>query len=173
MTSPAARRHLPVLQGPATPAPATPAASSGDAAEPPAWHWIPMGTVISVVAFALLAQGAAALSVRLLGRVYPPHATPAQIAAIRASRGASAVATELAAGAVPLAALVASVALGGFVIGRWGERTNARHGTLSGLVTAGLFWAVTGRLPTLLAVVPVAMVAGWAAARWGATRRAP
>lgn len=163
-----ARRHLPVL--PSAPQPAPAAAPEGAPEEPPPWHWIPLGTVVSVVAFALLAQGAAALSSRLLARVYPPHATPAEMAAIRAADPAAAR-TELLAGAVPMAALLASVALGGYVVGRYGARTNARHGTLSGACTAVLFWAVTGRLWAMLAMVPLAMVAGWAAARGGVAVR--
>ena len=60
-------------------APATVPASPSDeaASEPPPWHWIPLGTTVSLVGFGLLAQGAAALSVRLLGRVYPMGATAA------------------------------------------------------------------------------------------------
>lgn len=169
LTPTMARRHLPVLN---TPAPAPPAPPAEAENEPPPWHWIPMGTVISVVAFALLAQGAAALAVRLLARVYPPNSTAAQMAAIRAARGASATTTELAAGMIPLATLLASVGLGGYVIGRYGERTNERHGMLSGLCTAVLFWAVTGRLGVMLAVVPFAMGAGWLAARGGTAVRA-
>jgi hypothetical protein len=163
-----ARRHLPVLN---TPAPAAPAPTPAADNDPPPWHWIPMGTVVSVVTFALLAQGAAALVAKLLARVYPPHSTAAQMAAIRAARGTSAVATELVAGMIPLVTLLAAVGLGGYVIGRYGERTNERHGTLSGLCTAVLFWAVPGRLWAMLAVVPFAMGAGWLAARGGVAVR--
>lgn len=131
-----------------------------------------MGSVVSVVVFALLAQGAAALSTRILGRVYRPHTTAAEIASIRRANPASAYATELTAGLVPVAALLLSVALGGYVIGRYGDRTNARHGTLSGACTAALFWAVTGRLPTMLLMIPFAMVAGWLGARGGVAVRA-
>ena len=159
----AARRHLPVLQNAPSPAPATPASEADEA---PPWHWIPLGSVVSVLAYALLAQGAVALSVKLLATVYPPHATAAQIASIRASNRGAAL-TELAAGMVPVAALLASVGLGGYFIGRYGARTNARHGTLSGLVTAALFWLVTGRLTAMLLMVPLAMAAGWGAARAG------
>ncbi len=165
----AARRHLPVL--PNTP-PATPATHDGGADEPPPWHWIPLGSVVSVVAFALLAQGAASLSTRILARVYRPNLTAAEIAVIRRADPTRAYATELAAGAVPIAALVASVALGGYFIGRYGARTNARHGTLSGACTAALFWFVTGRLPSMLLMIPLAMLAGWAAAKGGAAVRA-
>ncbi|MFO0607760.1 MAG: hypothetical protein U0324_31645 [Polyangiales bacterium] len=170
-----ARRHLPVLNAPAPApkaAPAPDANADGSADEPPPWHWVPLGTVVSVVAFALLAQGAASLATRVLARVYPPGSTATQLAAIRAARGAAAVATELVAGMVPLAALLAAVALGGFVVGRYGERTNDRHGALSGLCTGVVFWAVTGRLGAMLAVVPFAGAAGWAAARAGLAVRA-
>ena len=85
------RRHLPIVRDVApAPAGAAPAATE-PAAEPPPWHWIPLGTTVSLVGFALLAQGAAALSVRLLGRVYPLGATAAQVEHIRAAHPAAAV----------------------------------------------------------------------------------
>jgi hypothetical protein len=162
------RRHLPVLNSPA----AAPDSVSEARDEAPPWHWVPMGTVVSVLAFALLAQGAASLTVRILAWVYPPGSSAERLAAIRATRGAAAVATEVLAGLVPLAALLASVALGGFVVGRYGGRSNDRHGMLSGLCTGGLFWAVTGRLTAILAVLPVAAAVGWLAARAGRGLRA-
>ena len=91
---------------------------------------------------------------------------------MRRANPVGAYATELAAGMIPLATLLASVALGGYFIGRYGERTNDRHGALSGLCTALLFWAVTGRLGSMLAVVPFAAAAGWLAAKGGAAVRA-
>ncbi len=160
----AARRHLPVLQNTAPSASPTAETAPED---PPPWHWIPLGSVVSVVTFALLAQGAATLSTRLLSRVYRPGLSVAEIAAIRSANPVSAYGTELVAGVVPLVALLASVGLGGYFIGRYGERTNARHGTLSGACTGLLFWLVTGRLSTMLAVIPFAMLAGWAAALGG------
>ena len=78
----ATRRHLPILQSSPAPAPA-PVAAEGGADEPPPWHWIPLGSVVSVVAFALLAQGAATLSTRILARVYRPNLSVADIAAGR------------------------------------------------------------------------------------------
>lgn len=164
-----AKRHLPVLREPAA---AGPQGAAPDAsADPPPWHWIPLGTVISVVSFALLAQGAARLAVAVLGRVYPPNATAAQIAALRAADPTRARGHELVAGAIPVVALLLSVALGAFVIGRYGDRTNQRHGTLSGAVTALVFWAVTGWMPSMLLMVPLAMVTGWAAAKGGLALR--
>ena len=135
------RRHLPILRDAA---PATVPASPSDeaASEPPPWHWIPLGTTVSLVGFGLLAQGAAARSV------------------------------ELTAALIPLFTLLLSVAVGSYVVGRRGNGTNARHGMLSGGLTVLIFWAVTGRLWSLLALVPVAMAVGYYGARWGVARRA-
>lgn len=162
------RRHLPILRD-AAPAPAAPADEA--AVEQPPWHWIPLGTTVSLVGFGLLAQGAATLSVRLLGRVYPMGATRAQVAHIRAAHPATARSVELAAAVIPLLTLMLAVAVGSYVVGRRGDRTNARHGMLSGGLTVLIFWAVTGRLWSLLALVPVAMGVGFVSARWGAARR--
>jgi hypothetical protein len=165
------RRHLPIVRDVApAPAGAAPAATE-PAAEPPPWHWVPLGTTVSLVGFALLAQGAAALSVRLLGRVYPLGATAAQVEHIRAAHPATARSVELTAALIPLAALLLAVAVGSYVVGRRGDRTVAQHGMLSGGLTVLVFWAVTGRLASLLALVPVAMALGFAAARAGAARR--
>lgn len=169
------RRHLPILRE-AAPAPApAPAPSAPDeaaaAAEPPPWHWIPLGTTVSLVGFALLAQGAAALSVRLLGRVYPAGSTAAQVAHLRAAHPAAARSVELIAALIPLLTLMLAVAAGAYVVGRRGEGTNARHGMLSGGLTVLVFWAVTGRLWSLLALVPVAMAVGYLGAGRGAARR--
>jgi hypothetical protein len=166
------RRHLPILReasAPPSPPPSTPEAA-GDA-EPPPWHWIPLGTTVSLVGFALLAQGAAALSVRLLGRVYPLGATAAQVAHIRAAHPAAARSVELTAALIPVLALLLAVAVGSYVVGRRGDRTNARHGMLSGGLTVMIFWVVTGRLWSLLPLVPLAMALGHLAGRWGVTRR--
>lgn len=165
------RRHLPILRdaAPAT-APSSPADEA--ASEPPPWHWIPLGTTVSLVGFGLLAQGAAALSVRLLGRVYPMGATAAQVAHIRAAHPATARSVELTAALIPLFTLMLAVAVGSYVLGRRGDGTNARHGMLSGGLTVLVFWAVTGRLWSLLALVPVAMGVGYLGARWGVARRA-
>lgn len=51
-----------------------------------------------------------------------------------------------------------------------GRGTTARHGTLSGMTTAVLFRAMTGRMGALLAVVPVAMIVSYGAAPWGVWR---
>ena len=105
------RRHLPIVREPA-PAPAAP--PDEGPAEPPPWHWIPLGTTVSLVGFGLLAQGAAALSVRLLGRVYPPGSTAAQVARLRAAQPAFARSVELVAALVPVAMAV------GLLAARWG-----------------------------------------------------
>lgn len=160
-----ARRHLPIVQTPA------PAPAEAPADDPPPWHWIPLGSVASVVLFALFAQGALRLSVALLGRVYRPGATPGEIALARAAHPVTARAMELLAGATPVLALLLSVGAGCYLVGRYGAKTNERHGMLSGACTALLFWAVTGRLWAMLLMVPLAMAAGWAAARLGVRLR--
>ena len=162
-----ARRHLPIVNN-SSPAPASgPAPGQEAESEPPPWHWIPLGTVVSVVVFALLAQGAGKLAVHALGRVYRPGMSPAEMAAVRAAHPAEARTAEILAGGIPVVTLLLAVALGGYTIGRYGPRTNARHGTLSGACTGLLLWAVTGRLWAMLAVVPVAMLAGYLGARGG------
>jgi len=111
------------------------------------------------------------VSTRIYAATYGLAPTAARVAAVRAARPFAARSAELAAGVVPLVALLAAVGLGGWFVGRFGRGTTARHGTLSGLTTAVLFWAVTGRMGALLAVVPFAMLVGYGAARWGAHRR--
>ncbi|MBI5515403.1 MAG: hypothetical protein HY909_16610 [Deltaproteobacteria bacterium] len=147
-----ARRHLPVVNSPPPRAPDPP--SEGAPSEPPPWHWVPLGTVVSVVAFARLAPGVVWLLRALLG------------SAPRAGAGVAALA-----GALSLAAMLLSIALGGFVLGRYGPETNPRHGTLSGACTAALLWAVTGRAWFLLALVPLGMLVGWAGALGGVRAR--
>ena len=90
---------------------------------------------------------------------------------IRAAHPAAARSVELVAALIPLLTLLLAVAVGSYVVGRRGDRTNARHGMLSGGLTVLVFWAVTGRLWSLLALVPVAMAVGLFTARWGAVRR--
>ncbi len=164
------RRHLPILRDTA-PVSAPVAPTDDTAAEPPPWHWIPLGTTVSLVGFGLLAQGAATLSVRLLGRIYPLGATAAQVAYIRAAHPATARSVELTAALIPLFTLLLAVAVGAYVVGRRGDGTNVRHGMLSGGLTVLVFWAVTGRLWSLLALVPVAMWVGYLGAKWGVARR--
>ncbi len=168
MASP--RRHLPVLNAPAPPPTPSAAPAEGEEARPP-WHWVPLGTTVSVVCFALLASAAAAVSIRIYAATYGLAPTPISIAAVRAAQPLAARGAEMLAGMVPLGALLASVALGGWFVGRFGRGTTARHGTLSGLTTSLLFWAVAGRMGALLAVVPFAMAVGYGAARWGTARR--
>ena len=172
MSPTAPRRHLPILQTAPAKAPAAPSADPNAAPEePPPWHWIPLGTVVSGVTCALLAPGAGALSARALARVYPPGSNAQQVAAIQRAHPSAAYGAELLAGAISTLALLAAVGLGGYFIGRYGSRTNARHGTLSGACTALLFWAVTGWLAPMLVMIPLAMLAGWASAKGGCAIR--
>lgn len=166
----ATRRHLPILRETAPAAPPAPSPGA-PAEEPPPWHWIPLGTTLSIVGFALLGQGAAALSVRLLSLVYPPGSSAATIARLRAASPGPAMAAELGAAAIPVATMLLAVGVGAYVVGRRGERTNARHGMLSGGLTVLVFWALTGRSWAMLALVPFAMGVGHLAAHLGVARR--
>lgn len=166
------KRHLPVLAGPSRAPTPEPEPTAGEASqEPPPWHWIPLGTTVSVVAFALLAQGVARASHALLARVYGPSATAQDVARVRASHPVGERLAELAPGALAVLALFASVALGGYFVGRYGARTNARHGTLAGALTVLLLWAVTRFQWFMLAMVPFAAAAAWLAARGGVAVR--
>ncbi|MEZ4393816.1 MAG: hypothetical protein R3A48_22315 [Polyangiales bacterium] len=158
------RRHLPVLQS----APAAPAAP---AQEPPAWHWIPLGSVVSLLALIPAAPAMLSGMRAALGLTYRPGSSAGEIAAARAAAPARSVAIELLAAAVPVATVLLCVALGAWVVGRRGARTNHRHGVLSGALTAALCGALAGSVTATLVLVPLAMWVGGAAARAGVARR--
>jgi hypothetical protein len=147
-----ARRHLPVVNPtPARAAPPTDAATTAPE-EPHPWHWIPLGTVVSVLAFALLAPG-----VPWLLRVFVgPRPASSAVAAL--------------AGGLSLAAMLLAVAAGGAVVGRFGPAPQTRHGALSAVCTTLLLWAVTQRPWFLLCLLPLSLAVGWASAWWGQRR---
>ncbi len=161
-----ARRHLPVIASEA-PTPTEPTADDA----PPPWHWIPLGTAVSVLTFALLAPGANALGRGVLGHFYRGVTGTRAMLALRAQHPAQAMVYESTVGALALATLTVAIALGGYVIGRYGATTNTRHGTLSGIVTAALFWAVTRMLPVVLVAVPLGGIAGGLGALAGIVAR--
>lgn len=166
----AERRRLPVLSN-TPPQPAE---------EPrPPWHWVGFGAVAIIAAWLPLAYVGAGVSARVM--------------ASRFGAGASQEAIELALGAMSAAErarLMALVALpsvlglavaafgGGFVVGRFGERTTAREAALSGVVVALVACAMAWAGPTwgalLGALVMLAVASGFAAwgGRLGASGRA-
>jgi hypothetical protein len=159
------RRHLPVL--PAAPAAPPPEAPS----EPPPWHWIPLGSVVSLVALIPIGPAVQRVMRAALEVAYPAGATAAQLAALRRASPGRGLAAEVLAVLVPVAAVLLCVGLGGYVVGRRGERTNHRHGVLSGACTALLCGALSGSVVATLVLVPLAMLAGGVSARVGVRRR--
>lgn len=160
------RRHLPVL----SPAPAAPP-SEAAAEPPPPWHWIPLGSVVSLLALIPLGPVVQRGMRAALEIAYPAGVTAAQLATLRRGAPGRGVAAELLAVTVPVGAVLLCVALGGYVVGRRGERTNHRHGILSGACTALLCGALSGSVVATLALVPLAMLVGGVSARVGVNRR--
>lgn len=159
------RRHLPVL----SPAPAAPPPDAPS--EPPPWHWIPLGSVVSLLALIPLGPVVQRGMRAALEIAYPAGSTAAQLAALRQGAPGRGLAAEALAVLVPVGAVLLCVALGGYVVGRRGERTNHRHGVLSGACTALLCGALSGSVAATLALVPLAMLAGGLSARVGVRRR--
>lgn len=139
--------------------------------DPPAWHWIPLGTVISLVALIPLAPAMLGVMRRILSRAYRPGLSAAEVAQVRAGAPVRVIALELAASAIPVLTLLLCVALGAYTLGRRGARTNRRHGALSGACTALLCGALAKSLLVTTALVPLAMLVGHFAARAGVQRR--
>ena len=91
------RRHLPVL--PAAPAAPPPEAPS----EPPPWHWIPLGSVVSLVALIPIGPAVQRVMRAALEVAYPAGATAAQLAALRRASPGRGLAAEVLAVLVPVA----------------------------------------------------------------------
>jgi hypothetical protein len=159
------RRHLPVLSS----APAAPPPES--VTEPPPWHWIPLGSVVSLLALIPLGPAVQRGMRAALEIAYPAGATAAQLATLRRVAPGRGLASEVLAVSVPVGAVLLCVALGGYIVGRRGERTNHRHGVLSGACTALLCGALSGSVVATLALVPLAMLVGGVSARVGVNRR--
>jgi hypothetical protein len=83
---------------------------------------------------------------RSVERVYGTQPSPEAYARVHAALAPAvrdALQTKLALAGMAVAAL--SIAIGGLVVGRFGPRTTARHGTLSGLGTMVLLVMLVGR----------------------------
>jgi hypothetical protein len=109
-----ATRRLPVIQ--------EPTGDDAEAAARPAWHWVLIGSGMLVslfmpLALAALALGRTGLMVRWLG-------------AVVAAGGAAGIAFALAA------------ALAGYLMARFGPRTQRRHAVFAGLAGAVELWAL-------------------------------
>jgi hypothetical protein len=109
-----ATRRLPVIQ--------EPTGEDAEAAARPAWHWVLIGAGMLVsmfmpLALAALALGRTGVVVRGLGAV-------------------------MAAGVAAGVALALAAALSGYLLARFGPRTQARHAALAGFSGAAGLWAL-------------------------------
>ena len=109
-----ATRRLPVIQ--------EPTGEDAEAAARPAWHWVLIGSGMLVsmfmpLALAALALGRAGVVVRWLGAV-------------------------MAAGMAAGVALALSAVLAGYLMARFGSRTQRRHAAFAGLAGAAALWAL-------------------------------
>ena len=162
----AEKRRLPVLKE------AAPDAAAEEARPP--WQWVGFGAVAIFVVWlplsylAELARRRATLA--WLGGAETPEdaarALSALAAADRAKLGL--IVFVLHGGALAVAALA-----GGYLVGRWGENTNARIAALAGLAAAVLAsilgWSGISWVP--LVTVALATLFAWAGGRLGLRRK--
>ncbi|MBL8684044.1 MAG: hypothetical protein JNK05_33030 [Myxococcales bacterium] len=161
----AARRHLPVLN---TKAPSEPPSPEGDELgaagdDAPAWHWIPLGMLATVLVSAVLAK-----------MLWVPYAS-AQLASVGANPTREALVALQSKLALSGAAVgVLGTILGGMAVGALGnDKVNQRHGLLAGAgamtllaLTSGARLGAGGLLSAAL-MVPIGAMAGYAGAVLG------
>lgn len=163
----AEKRRLPVLQS----APARPtvaATDEGEREEPPAWHWIPLGMLATILVSAVLARV-----------LWVPYA-----AGVVQALGAQPTAIAMSSAQTKLAlvgALVATLAtvIGGLVVGALGnDKVNQRHGLLAGAgamalvgMLSGARMGAGGALAAAL-MVPIGAMGGYVGAVLGLRVRA-
>ena len=126
----AEKRRLPVLQS----APTPPPASESEGEEPPAWHWIPLGMLATVLVSAVLAR---LLWVPFAASVLRPLGPRPDAMAL------SSVQSKL----VLVGALVALLGTlsGGLIVGLLGSaKVNQRHGMLAGGGAMALLGLLSG-----------------------------
>lgn len=166
----AQKRRLPIIGN----APASPTDEPAESARPP-WHWVPLGTLVSIATGAVLSRTLYWPFVAWQSAsVYGAGASPETIARIDATLPASVrAAFELKLALGGLLVAMAAVFVGGLVVGRYGANTNQRHGTLAGISTMVLlvlFVAKSSTFIHLLAyalLVPLGGVAGALGGRLG------
>lgn len=137
------KRRLPVLQNASPPIATDPETGK---TLPPAWHWVPLGALVILGVGVILAKSFyVPFMQRQVARVYGSATTREaydRIDAQLSDATRDALRWKLMLGAIPVAVL--SVAIGGFVVGRFGARTNQRHGTLAGITAMVLLLLFAG-----------------------------
>ncbi len=152
------KRRLPIVQNNAPPTP--PATESEGASEQPPWHWVPIGALVTIVVGVVLAKSFYVPYVqRQVERVYGAVHTPEEYARVNERLATSvrdALQLRLMLAALPVA--LVSIFVGGFVVGRFGAKTNARHGTLAGLCATVLLVLFAGKSVTAAGALAYALL---------------
>jgi hypothetical protein len=168
------KRRLPIVQNnPSAPA------GGGEDTPPPPWHWVPLGAFVSLLAGAALARLLyVPFMQRQIERVYGRPSSPAEFARIHERLPASTRhALQLQLSLAGLAVAMVAVFLGGFVVGRFGARTNPRHATLAGASALTLMVLFIGRgltalqLVAYLVVIPLGGLVSYLGGRAGTALR--
>lgn len=182
------RRRLPVLNDPPPKAGGADAGGGDEETEPrPPWHWIGFGVVAIFAAWLPLAYLGGEASSRVMRGRFGADASKESIELALAAMTAAERARLMATVALPsIAGLAVAAFGGGYVVGRFGDRTGAREagiaGAITGVFATALAWtgplvSEGGRQPpsasTLIAAaVTIAVATGFAALGGRSGRRA-
>jgi hypothetical protein len=158
------KRRLPVLPN---------AAPEEEAAEPrPTWHWVGFGTVAIFATWLPLAYGAQALHAWSLRRRFGVSGSADEIFAVLSALDPAIRRQLLWEMAAPHAvALVLASFAGGFLVGRFGDRTGIREAALAGVTTStvaallSLSSAGVAALVPFVLAVPFASLGGYVGAK--------
>jgi hypothetical protein len=162
----AERRRLPVLNRPAEPAREP---ETEEEARPPL-HWVGFGTVAIFAAWLPLTYAAGAVSSRVMEGRFGKDASKDAITLALQAMDAGERARLMAIVALPgLAALAIAAFGGGFVVGRFGDRTGTREAALAGGIAAVIASLMAWAGPTASALVAatVTMLVAVGFAAWG------
>ncbi len=171
----AEKRRLPVLSNSPEVTDGPKATEPTDENPPPPWHWVPLGALITIAVGVVLAKSFYVPFVqRQVERVYGALRTPEEYTRVNATLPTAvrdALQLRLMLGALPVA--VVSLFVGGLAVGRFGARTNARHGTLAGITATTLLVVFAGRslrateALAYAVIIPIGALVGWIGARVG------
>jgi MFS family permease len=166
----AERRRLPVLNRPAEPE---------REEERPPLHWVGFGTVAIFAAWLPLTYVAGAISARVMEGRFGKDASKDAITLALEAMDAGERARLMAVVALPgLFALAIAAFGGGFIVGRFGDRTGMREAALAGgiaaLIASAMAWAGPTLSTLVAASVTILVAVGFAAwgGRTGSRRRA-
>jgi hypothetical protein len=161
----AEKRRLPVLKS---------SSEEGGDEERPPWQWVGFGAVAVFVVWLPLSYLAEVARRRATIAWLGGAETPEEAArALAAMAGPDRVKLGLLVFVLHGGALALAAFAGGYLVGRWGERTNERIAALAGVAAAVLAsvlaWSGISWVP--LVTVVVAALFAWAGGRAGVRRR--